>query len=254
MTTKQDRSRIGERVRTLRKQRSWTQAQLAKLLGVSQNYLSVLERGKGSFTAEHLLKILKTFNVPVDYFAAGRGQREDQLQSALARFGAAHLHKSADTSPTQAFQEAADAVREALISAESARQITAVAPVIALNINRTNLNKLQAQFVEHGRGQRFGWALENTLNAIQRDFKSSLPQEWRLRYRRAEVVLKSFLSFVKLGPKPEAPDILDQDIASEKSLAEARNESSDISRRWGIVTRIQPQDFLDALKAAREAH
>lgn len=256
------RSRIGERVRALRKQRLWTQAQLAKLLGISQNYLSVLERGQGSFTAEHLLSILKTFNVPIDYFASQPGRRQDQIQSALARFGAAHLHESADTLPTQAFKEVADAVREALVSAESSRQVTAVAPVIALNINRINLKKLQTQFLEIGLGQRLGWAFENTLEALRHELSQSLPQDCTLKYRRAEVLLKSFLALDwpgrRLGELKDSVldsgDVLDLDIASEKSLAQACKESSDVSKRWGVITRIQTQDFRQALRAAREAH
>ncbi|MFH1726164.1 MAG: helix-turn-helix transcriptional regulator [Elusimicrobiota bacterium] len=256
------RSIIGERVRALRKQRHWTQTQLARLLGISQNYLSILERGKGSFTAEHLLAILKTFNVPIDYFASARAQRQDQIQSALARFGATYLHESPDTLPTQAFKEVADAVREALVSAESSRQITAVAPVIALNINRTNLKKLQTQFLEIGLGQRLGWALENTLEALRHELSQSLPRDRKLNYRRAEVILKSFLSLDWPGRRPGGPedgvpdssDVLDHDIASEKSLTEAHKESSDISKRWGITTRIQTEDFIRALRAAREAH
>jgi len=253
---------IGKRVRALRKQRHWTQTQLAKLLGISQNYLSVLERGHGSFTAEHLLTILQTFNVPIDYFASARSQRHDQIQSALARFGAAHLHESSDTFPTQAFKEVADAVREALVSAESSRQITAVAPVAALHINRINLKKLQTQFIEIGLGQRLGWALENTLEALRHELSRSLPQDWKLRYRRAEVILKSFLSLSWPGRRRgelkdsvlASSDVLDHDIASDKSLAEARKESSDIAKRWDITTRIQTEDFIQALRAAREAH
>lgn len=254
------RTIIGERVRALRKERHWTQTQLAKLLGISQNYLSVLERGRGSFTAEQLLTILKTFNVPVDYFQTGRARREDQLQSALARFGAAHLHEPSEALPTEAFKEVAGAIREALASAESARQITAIAPVLAQNIDRINLRKLQSQLLEIGLGQRLGWALENTLEAIRHELRQELTHEWKLKYRRAEVLLKAFLSqpwpgvtFSELRDEPPgAGDILDPDIASEKSLAQAGAERSNISKRWGIVTRIRLEDFTQALSAARE--
>ena len=185
---------IGACVRALRKERRWTQAQLAKLLGISQNYLSELERGQGSLSAEHLLTILQAFNVPIDYFYPPTAQRVDQLQSALARFGASHLFESPETLPTQVFKDVADAVREALVSAESSRQTTAVAPVIVENINRINLKKLQAQFIEIGLGQRLGWALENTLEALRHELSLPLPREWKLKYARAEVFLKSFLS------------------------------------------------------------
>ena len=253
---------IGERIRALRVERRWTQKRLAKLLGISQNYLSELERGQGFFTADHLLLILKTFNAPIDYFSQEKPKRQDQIQSALARFGATHLRESAETLPTQAFKDAANAVREALVSAESSRQITAVAPVIVENIDRVNLKKLRAQFLEIGLGQRLGWALENTLKALQRELSRPLPHEWTLKYRRAELILKSFLSLPWPG-KPHvelksallgSTDVLDHDIASGKSLDEAYAESSAVSKRWGITTRIQEEDFIQALRAARETH
>lgn len=264
MTVKQLRRPqfIGERIRALRLERRWTQKQLAKLLGISQNYLSELERGQGFFTADHLLLILKTFNVPIDYFSPGKPERQDQIQSALARFGATHLHESAETLPTQAFKDVASALREALVSAESSRQITGVAPVIVENINRLNLKNLQAQFLEIGLGQRLGWALENTLRALQQELSRPLPHDWTLKYRRAEVILKSFLALPWPGKGHAdlrkavlgSTDVLDHDIASDKSLAEAYEESSELSKRWGITTRIQKGDFIQALRAARETH
>ncbi len=253
---------IGGRIRALRLERRWTQKQLARLLGISQNYLSELERGQGFFTADHLLLILKTFNVPIDYFSSGPPGTQDQIQSALARFGATHLRESPETLPTQAFRDVADAVREALVGAESSRQVAAVAPVIVENINRVNFKKLQSQFLEIGLGQRLGWALENTLEALQQELSRALPQEWMLKYRRAEVVLKAFLSLPWPGKAPArlrkgvpgSTDILDQDIASQKSLAEACAESSELSKQWGITTRIRKEDFVQALRGARETH
>lgn len=253
---------IGDRIRALRKERRWTQAQLAELLGISQNHLSGLERGQGSFTAEHLLTILKNFNVPIDYFSPGKTERQDQLQSALARLGATHLHESPQTLPTQAFKDVADAVREALVAAESSRQITAVAPVIVENINRVSLKKIQTQLLEIGLGQRLGWALENTLHALRHELTQPLPREWRLKYRRAEVILKSFTALPWPGKDiaqareaiTGSNDVLDHDIASDKSLEETRQASSELSKHWSITTRIQKEDFIQALRAARETH
>jgi len=253
---------FGERVRALRLERRWTQKQLSKLLGISQNYLSELERGQGAFTAEHLLTILRTFNVPIDYFSPVEAESPDQLQSALARFGATHLFESPETPPTALIKDAAEAVRETLITAQSSRQITALAPVLVENIDRLNLGTLRARLQEAGVGQRLGWALENTLEALRGESSRPLPREWARKYGRAETLLKSFLSLDWPGRRTgkstasllELSDVLDRDIASDKSLAEARRESSAISKRWGITTRIRTDDFAQALRAARETH
>lgn len=250
---------IGERIRALRQGRRWTQKQLSELLGISQNYLSELERGQGSFTAEHLLTILKTFNVPIDYFSPAKTESQDQIQSALARFGASHLFESAETLPSSFIKDASDAVRETLISAQSSRQITALAPVLVDNINRLNLRTLKARLHEAGLERRLGWVLENTLAALHGEQSQPVPREWSLKYGRAETIIKSFLSYDRPDREPEEvregpDDVLDRDIASDKSLAEARRESSAISKRWGITTRIKTEDFAQALRAARETH
>jgi DNA-binding XRE family transcriptional regulator len=79
-----ERAHISRVVRDLRKERGWTQAELAGKLGLSQSRLSEVERGDGSFTAEQFLQILRLFNVAVDRFL-GETDRSLQLQNALAR-------------------------------------------------------------------------------------------------------------------------------------------------------------------------
>ena len=48
------RKEIAAGVKALRQKRGWTQKELAELLGLSQNWLSELENGKGSFSAEQI--------------------------------------------------------------------------------------------------------------------------------------------------------------------------------------------------------
>src|SRR5262245_20270642 len=117
---------IAERVRRLRRERRWTQAELARRLGLSQSRLSEVEHGAGSFTAEQFLLILKLFNVGVSHFADDRRLEEDVgLQNALARLGGVHLQERADLLPSERLEDVNDVVREALI-AGAARHITAL--------------------------------------------------------------------------------------------------------------------------------
>jgi len=262
MTKKNDSSRslIGKRIRALRLERHWTQARLAALLGISQNYLSVLERGLGSFSAEELLVFLKHFNVPVDYFAARKGPIENQIQNALARVGAGHLLERGDLLPSEQLTRAADAVREALVSGDSPRQITAAAPVFVNQAGQINLDKLRGEFTSLGLQNRLGWALDNTLEAIKLESAKTFPREWRVRYNRASVIINYFLNPWRASLKPAAArrqvqyNILDKDIASEATLQQVSREASEISKRWGIATRIKVDDFARALEAARDEH
>jgi hypothetical protein len=45
-------------------------------------------------------------------------------------------------------------------------------------------------------------------------------------------------------------DLLDKAIRSEETLHELSAESSSISKRWGIATAIQVDDFYQALRQA----
>ncbi|MBI5211634.1 MAG: helix-turn-helix transcriptional regulator [Elusimicrobia bacterium] len=258
MDTYKSRENIGNRVRALRRERRWTQQRLASLLGLSQGYLSQLERGRGSFSADQLLLILKHFNVPIDYFSPEKGQAGDQVQNALAREGATHLIES-ELIPSEKLKNAADAIREALVSAESARQIAAVAPILVSHAGQLNLTKLRTELAELGLENRLGWAIDNTLDAIQQESSQVLPREWRLKYRRAALTIQLFFrpwaEFVRPpGPaEPPAQDVLDPDITSAETLQQVREELPHIARRWRIVTRIEVDDFVRALRAARGA-
>ncbi len=50
------RVRLGNRIRTLRRERGWTQVEMAEMLGVDRSYLSEIENGK----KDPSLRVLKT--------------------------------------------------------------------------------------------------------------------------------------------------------------------------------------------------
>lgn len=256
-TLRRLRTGIGRRVRALRQGRAWTQAELARRLGLSQSRLSEIESGKGSFTAEQFVTILGLFNAPIDDFApAAEAGRE--LQNALARLGAGHLAESEGVLPTERLKEAAAVIREVLAAADSPRQVAALAPVFVNHAESLNLAKLGAELGEVGLGGRLGWAAENALVALGSELKrADLGPETKIRYQRARLALERFLSYFSklktaraLGLAPDS-DILDPGIASRETLNETLKERSEISRDWRVVTRIQPEDFARALEAAR---
>lgn len=257
MTAKATAGSIGKRIRELRKDRHWTQERLAALLSISQPHLSQLERGNGSFTAEQLLTILSHFNISLDEFAPARVPIGSQIHNALARHGAGHLAESSEILPTERLRSAAAAIREALVSADSARQIAAMAPVLVDHAGQLNLTKLRNEFAELGLENRFAWAIDCSLEAIKQVNAQTLPREWRVKYRRATTIIESVFSLWRIAPGP-APDpgtpaqydVLDPDIVSEESLGEVLGNLSPIARRWRIATRLEVDDFARALRAA----
>jgi transcriptional regulator with XRE-family HTH domain len=250
------KDRIAAKVRELRKQRRWTQAELAKRLGLSQNRLSEIERGAGSFTAEQFLTILSLFNVSVTDFVPGLASDTDALlQKALARLGASHLHESDEIVPNELYNDPNTVVRETLV-AGSPRLLTALGPVLVNHVDRIQLKRIHAWLTEAGLGRRLGWLIDNVLDAIRSELKQSLPRLWARRCRRAAVVLETFLEYLgssSLGRPNDAagPDILDPSIRTKRTLEEVKASSSPISQRWNIVTGLQPDDFSHALRESR---
>jgi transcriptional regulator with XRE-family HTH domain len=248
-----DRAHIARVVRALRKERGWTQAELAGKLGLSQNRLSEVERGDGSFTAEQFLLILKLFNVTTSRFADVT-DRAQQLQNALARLGASHLQESAGVLPAEDLADAVTAIREALVQGDP-RLTTALAPVLLENADRVSLNRLYLDLERVGLERRLVWLCQNTLAALDSDLLKELPRIRAQRARRAVVVLEAFLEPLSHRLESQStgspsPDVFDPSIRSRKTVDAVQAAASSISQRWGIVSALQPRDFAQAIGAA----
>ena len=243
---------IARKVRALRQERHWTQAELARRLGLSQARFSEIERGGGSFTAEQFLAILKLFNVGASHFASPSTSHESELQNALARLGAEHLQEDPNVLPSEKLEAVNVAVREALITG-SPRLVTAVAPVLVRNIDRVNFPRLHSELASVGLERRLGWLLDNTTEAIRLELTQSLPRSWAQRYRKALVMLEAApaLALDNKEPSGGPVDILEPGIRSKQTLTETWSEASVISRRWGIASALRPEDFVHALRSVR---
>jgi transcriptional regulator with XRE-family HTH domain len=248
------RSAIARRVQELRKDRHWTQAELSRRLELSQSRLSEIERGAGSFTAEQFLEILRLFNVAASEFDPRRTDPSSELQNALARLGALHLQESTAVLPSEHLAKVTDVIREAIVAGEHPRLITAIGPVLVRHIDAIHVSKLHVDLEAAGLGRRFGWVAANTLQAVRQETRIA-PPSWKKTYARATVVLESLLSFItpEHRDQPMALDILDAGIRSKKTLDDVVASRSSISRQWGIATSLQPEDFVLALRAARDA-
>ena len=63
---------VGRRIREVRGF-DMTQGEFAERIGISQNYLSVMERGKVEIGAEILLRISREFVKSVEWLLTGKG-------------------------------------------------------------------------------------------------------------------------------------------------------------------------------------
>jgi len=67
---------VGRKIRQLRRQRKFTQVELAKKIGVHQSDLSRMEQGEYKVGLDTLLRILQTFNLNIgDFFDDGSREK-----------------------------------------------------------------------------------------------------------------------------------------------------------------------------------
>jgi transcriptional regulator with XRE-family HTH domain len=246
------RKRIAKVVNTLRRERAWTQAELASKLGISQGRLSQIESGGGSFSAEQLLLILKIFNVTPALFSDDPVDQDSQLQNALARLGARHLHESEKVLPGVGVDDVAKIVSEALSSGDP-RLTTAVAPVLVANIDRLPLTRVHLDLSRAGFERRLPWLCQNVTAAIDIELKKDVPRTWIRDARRTSLLVELFLESTVPPSDTSAAvwDVLDASIRSKKTADEIRATASEPSRKWHIITSLKPEDFAQALRAAR---
>lgn len=62
-----DMQRIGKRIREIRTEQGLSQQKFGELLSVSQNTVSLWEKGKSVPTAEFLIAMSQRFEISVDY-------------------------------------------------------------------------------------------------------------------------------------------------------------------------------------------
>lgn len=250
------RRAIARNVRRLRQERRFSQAQLAAMTGLSQGRFSQIERGIGSFDAEVLLLLAQLFNVPISTFMGNADRRTaSQLQNQLARLGARHLREDPSALPADDELDLNLGIREALASADP-RLIVALAPVVVSNIDRVRLPALEVPMLELGLHRRVPWLAENVLAALEIDRRHPLPRTLPAAYRRTELVLTNYLQTRRGGGEPrgtDALDVLDPTVRTSRSLDQLMARASELSRRWGIASDLQPADFAAALEAARAA-
>lgn len=58
---------ISERIKEIRKENGLTQSQFGNIFNVSQDTVSLWEKGKAFPAAEYIIKIAKYFNISSDY-------------------------------------------------------------------------------------------------------------------------------------------------------------------------------------------
>jgi transcriptional regulator with XRE-family HTH domain len=254
MAEKQQK-RISSALRRLRQERRWSQSEFAQKLGISQSRLSEIESGKGSISAEQLITVMQTFNVPLNYFVKTKAtDPEAPLRNAIARLGGSQLTEDPNILPSEKLNDIYTVIFETLVGGASSRLITSLVPVIINNAPHVNFSYIQKKLAKYRLENRLYWIGEGIIRALDQRLTTFVPREQSLKYRRAKTILDNFFGIelrINKG-RDFHEDLLDSDIASQKTLDQIKVSRDDLANKWHIVTRITEDDFYQSLLAAEQ--
>lgn len=66
--TKKNLKNFGSRIQELRKKNNLTQSELAEKIGLSTNFIGMVERGERNTSVEKIFKLAKAFNISLAQF------------------------------------------------------------------------------------------------------------------------------------------------------------------------------------------
>ena len=91
---------IAEKIKALREARSWTQAELARRMGITRNGVNSWEQGLSIPSPASIVELAKTFSVSTDYLLGGggaSGQHKRVWPGRKGRCGAGHAGGPAES-------------------------------------------------------------------------------------------------------------------------------------------------------------
>lgn len=206
---KEIRSSVGANLKVLRKERAVSQAELARILNVSQPQLSLLENGKASLSAEQLFLLAKKFSKPLEeFFLLSLKTHQDsffvndrQLQAALYFNGASYIHLPEDEILIDRYKSVENIIFDVLsYYSDSPRFILALAVVVIRMFRFISFSSVSIRFSEVGLQPVWMWFVESLLLAIRaRRSNEALSVRFQNRYRYAEKFLLNH--FVKASTR-----------------------------------------------------
>lgn len=241
-------------MRKLRLAHHWNQVELAQKLGMSQSRLSAIEAGKGSISAEQLIILMQTFNVPLSYFVATKSiDPESQLRNAIARLGGSQLKEAPNILPSERLAEINTVIIETLTGGMSSRLITSLVPVVVNYAREIHFDRILKKMSEYKLENRLLWIGDGITRTLDKRLATFVPREQSLKYRKARAILDVFFDVqfaIRRFRGDFSEDLLDAEIASRKTFNQIMESRDDLAKKWHIVTRITEDDFYQSLITA----
>jgi transcriptional regulator with XRE-family HTH domain len=176
----------GDELKNARKASSWTQTQAAARLGVTQAYLSMVERGERPVSADLASRAVEVFKVPAtalplaEYQARPRDAGYFQtMLGTLGYPGFAYLRGTARLNPVEVLMEALD-------SDDLDSRVTEALAWLPLAFPNLNWDWLTANAKLRDRQNRLGYVVELARQAAEKGGSSQLRDELASRVARLE--------------------------------------------------------------------
>ena len=176
----------GDELKNARKASAWTQVQAAARLGVTQAYLSMVERGERAVSSELASKAVEVFEVPAtalpltEYKTRARDAGFFQsMLGSLGYPGFAYLRSSVRLNPVELLMEALD-------SDDLDSRVTEALAWLPLAYPHLNWDWLTANAKLRDRQNRLGFVVELARQAAEREGSSQLEAELANRVAKLE--------------------------------------------------------------------
>jgi transcriptional regulator with XRE-family HTH domain len=167
----------GDEFKNARKASAWTQAQAAARLGVTQAYLSMVERGERAVSSELASKAVGVFEVPATVLPLMEYQKRaheagffQSMLGSLGYPGFAYLRSSARLNPVEVLMEALD-------SDDLDSRVTEALAWLPLAYPHLNWDWLTANAKLRDRQNRLGFVVELARQAAARGGSPQLEEE-----------------------------------------------------------------------------
>jgi transcriptional regulator with XRE-family HTH domain len=176
----------GVELKNARKASSWTQAQAATRLGVTQAYLSMVERGERAVSSELASRAVKVLEVSATALPLAEYQTRSRdagffqtMLGSLGYPGFAYLPSSVRLNPVELLMEALD-------SDDLDSRVTEALAWLPLAYPHLNWDWLTANAKLRDRQNRLGFVVELARQAAEKDGSSQVGEELAARVAKLE--------------------------------------------------------------------
>lgn len=247
------KTQISSALKKLRHKRHLSQAEMAKILDVSQPSFSLIETGKISLSAEKFLILIERFNLSLgDFINVKKKSPEHELQNALVRLGAKHLREISGVIISEDLQDCNEVIWRILSAPSHSRLVVFLAPVILKNISDVHFLAIYDRLTPIRKQNRLWWLVEQIYEAVtMRLNKDYLSRDLAQTYKKSQKILLKYKrageALQDLRGQRSSYDILDCEVISSDHVSRIREKSDDCAQRWRLLTGLTRSDFYNAL-------